>query len=111
MAEPVGGLKAGDAKKMKELERENATLKRLLTDAELEKTALKEIAKGNLSPARRRVAVHHLIDLMGVSERFASRVTGQHRTTQRHQPPRPHPQIQTPGCAPDAGLRGLQSSP
>jgi putative transposase len=42
-----GGLKADDAKKMKELERENATLKRLLADAELEKAALKEIASGN----------------------------------------------------------------
>ena len=43
-----GGLKADDAKKLKELERENATLKRLLADAELEKAALKEIAQGNL---------------------------------------------------------------
>jgi transposase InsO family protein len=43
--------------------------------------------------------VHHLIDLMGVSERFACRVTGQHRTTQRH-----HPAATTP-ADPDAGLR------
>ena len=42
-----GGLKAEDAKRLKDLERENATLKRLLADAELEKAALKEIAKGN----------------------------------------------------------------
>jgi putative transposase len=42
-----GGLKADDAKRLKNLERENATLKRLLADAELEKVALKEIAKGN----------------------------------------------------------------
>ena len=40
-----GGLKAEDAKRLKDLERENATLKRLLVDAELEKAALKEIAK------------------------------------------------------------------
>ena len=38
-----GGLKADDAKKLKELEKENSTLKRLLADAELEKAALKEI--------------------------------------------------------------------
>jgi putative transposase len=31
-----GGLKAANAKRLKELERENATLKRLLADAELE---------------------------------------------------------------------------
>ena len=42
-----GGLKADDAKRLKNLERENATLKRLLADAELEKAALKEIASGN----------------------------------------------------------------
>jgi len=41
------GLKADDAKRLKELERENSTLKRLLADAELEKAALNEIAKGN----------------------------------------------------------------
>lgn len=42
-----GGLKADDAKRLKDLERENVTLKRLFADAELEKAALKEIAKGN----------------------------------------------------------------
>src|SRR6201985_2307493 len=42
-----GGLKAEDAKRLKELERENSTLKRLLADAEVEKVALKEIARGN----------------------------------------------------------------
>ncbi len=41
-----GGLKADDAKRLKDLDKENATLKRLLADAELEKAALKEIAKG-----------------------------------------------------------------
>ncbi len=42
-----GGMTPDDAKRLKDLERENATLKRLLADAELEKVALKEIAKGN----------------------------------------------------------------
>ena len=40
-----GGFKA-DAKRLKDLGRENATLKRVLADAELEKAALKKIAKG-----------------------------------------------------------------
>ncbi|WP_085998539.1 IS3 family transposase [Nocardia vinacea] len=79
-----GGLKADDAKKLKDLERENATLKRLLAEAELEKAALKEIAKGKLlDPERRRAAVAHLMRVLEVSERFACRVTGQHRSTQR----------------------------
>ena len=42
-----GGLKADDLKRLKDLERENSTLKRLLAEAELEKAALKEIARGN----------------------------------------------------------------
>jgi hypothetical protein len=37
-----------------------------------------------LSAERRRAAVHHLMTVMQVSERFACRVTGQHRATQRH---------------------------
>ena len=41
-----GGLKAADAKRLKELEVENGRLKRLLAEAELEKLALKEISKG-----------------------------------------------------------------
>ena len=87
-----GGLKADDAKRLKDLERENATLKRLLAEAELEKAALKEIARGKLlSPERRRAAVHHLMQVMHVSERFACRVTGQFRTTQRHHPARRWP--------------------
>jgi putative transposase len=42
-----GGMNADDAKRLKDLERENVTLKRLLADAELEKAALREIARGN----------------------------------------------------------------
>ena len=42
-----GGMKVDQAKKLKELERENARLKRLLADAELDKAILKEAAEGN----------------------------------------------------------------
>ena len=41
-----GGMKANDAKRLKDLEKENATLKRLLADAELEKAALRELPRG-----------------------------------------------------------------
>ena len=40
-----GGMD-GDAKELKELREQNSRLKRLLADAELEKDALREIAKG-----------------------------------------------------------------
>ena len=42
-----GGLKAEDAKRLKELERENGKLKRIVADQLLENQALKEIARGN----------------------------------------------------------------
>ena len=42
-----GGLKTDQAKRLKELERENARLKRLLADAELDKAILREAADPN----------------------------------------------------------------
>jgi putative transposase len=41
-----GGMKADDVKRLKELEAENQTLKRIVADQVLENAALKEIAKG-----------------------------------------------------------------
>jgi putative transposase len=42
-----GGMKANDAKRLKELETENARLKKLVAEAELDKAMLKELAEGN----------------------------------------------------------------
>jgi putative transposase len=42
-----GGMKADDAKRLKELERENARLKRIVADQALDIDALREVAKGN----------------------------------------------------------------
>ena len=42
-----GGMKVDQAKRLKDLEKENARLKRLLADAELDKAILKEAASGN----------------------------------------------------------------
>ena len=42
-----GGLKVDQAKRLKELEKENARLKKLLADAHLDIAILKEAAKGN----------------------------------------------------------------
>lgn len=41
-----GGMKLDQAKRLKQLEGENARLKRLLADAELDKAILKEAASG-----------------------------------------------------------------
>jgi putative transposase len=42
-----GGMKADDAKRLRELERENQRLKRIVADQALEAQALREVAKGN----------------------------------------------------------------
>ena len=42
-----GGLKLDQAKRLKELEKENSRLKRLVAELSLEKQVLKDIAEGN----------------------------------------------------------------
>jgi len=72
-----GGLKMDQAKRFKELERENARLKRAVHP---ERSRVGKL----LSAARRRHYVHHVREMLGVSERRACRVLGQARSTQRH---------------------------
>jgi hypothetical protein len=56
-----GGMDPDAAKELKELREHNGRLKRLLAEAELEKDALHEVAKGKiLSPAAKRRAVDML---------------------------------------------------
>ena len=43
----TAGMKANEAKRLRELESENARLKKLLAEAELDKSMLKELAEGN----------------------------------------------------------------
>ena len=90
-----GGLKADDVKRLKDLERENAAPKRLLAEAELEKAALKEIARETSKPGPKvgsRSSPHG-----GDEGQRTVRLPG-HRT-QRHRP-RNHTQVDR-----DAALR------
>ncbi len=41
-----GGMEVSEAKRLRELEAENARLKRLLAEAELDKAAMKEVIEG-----------------------------------------------------------------
>jgi putative transposase len=43
-----GGLKLDQARRLKELERENARLRKAVSDLTLDKLVLKEVAEGNL---------------------------------------------------------------
>ena len=42
-----GGMKADDAKRLRQLELENARLKRIVADTELEIDVLREVSRGN----------------------------------------------------------------
>ncbi|MCH9667173.1 MAG: IS3 family transposase [Actinomycetia bacterium] len=95
-----GGMDTEAAKELKGLREQNARLKRLLADAELEKDALREVAKGKiLSPAAKRRAVDMLKDTLSMSERLACRAVGLARSTYRRLP-----LAQTP-TDPDADMR------
>ncbi|WP_377454553.1 IS3 family transposase [Rhodococcoides fascians] len=96
------GMDTDAAKELKELREQNSKLKRLLADAELEKDALREVAKGKiLGPAAKRAAVDMLVTTMGMSKRLACKAVGLARSTYSR-----IPIAQTP-ADPDAALRTL----
>ncbi|MBM4447380.1 MAG: IS3 family transposase [Chloroflexi bacterium] len=82
-----GGMHVEQAKRLKELERENTRLKRLVADLSLDNAILKEAAPGKLlSPSKRRRIVELVCQVLSVSERRACKVLSQARATQRHVP-------------------------
>ncbi|MEP1142411.1 MAG: IS3 family transposase [Henriciella sp.] len=82
-----GGLQIGQAKRMKDIEKENARLRPAVSDLTLDNQILQEVVRGKfLSPSRKRIAVDHVVEELGVSVRRACRVVGQHRSTQRRVP-------------------------
>ncbi|QDL94113.1 IS3 family transposase (plasmid) [Paroceanicella profunda] len=82
-----GGMSRDQLKRLKELEQENARLRRAVSDLTLDKLILSEAAPGKLlSPSRRRRCIDHVRQELGVSERRACRALGQHRSTQRKVP-------------------------
>jgi Transposase len=65
-----GGMKAEEAKRLRELEKENARLKRIVADQALDKPDPQRSRAGKLlSPARRRIAVRHVRWCFRISER------------------------------------------
>ncbi|WP_156170746.1 IS3 family transposase [Croceicoccus naphthovorans] len=91
-----GGLEVSEARRLRELESENAKLKRLLADTMLDNVALKDLlGKKVLTPAAMREAVAHLRACHGMSERRACRVIDADRKSVRYRSTRDD----------DAGLR------
>src|SRR6476469_2207277 len=82
-----GGLKGDQVKRLKELEKENepaaqGSVGPDAREADPERGCLGKL----LSPSRRRRCVDHVMAKFSVSERFACKVLGQHRSTQRKKP-------------------------
>jgi putative transposase len=82
-----GGLEYEVVEWLRELEAENARLRRAVSDLTLDKLILTEAVNERLlSPELRRACVENVEAALGVSERRACRVLGQHRSTQRKRP-------------------------
>ncbi|MCK1552835.1 IS3 family transposase [Bradyrhizobium sp. 177] len=92
-----GGLDVSDAKRLRQLEDENAKLKKLLAEQMLDAAALRELLfKKMVGPVAKREAVAHLQAVMGLSERRACGIVGADRKMVRYRSCRP----------PDTELRG-----
>ncbi|WP_411914398.1 MULTISPECIES: IS3 family transposase [Hydrogenophaga] len=84
-----GGMQVSEAQRLRELESENAKLKRLLAEAHLDMHALKSVLGGKaLAPQARREAVTRMVSEHHLSERRACRLVGLSRDSYRH-PPQP----------------------
>jgi putative transposase len=82
-----GGLEHEVVEWLKELETENARLRRAVSDLTLDKLILTKAVNERLpSPELRRACIESVEAALGVSERRACRVLGQHRSTQRKRP-------------------------
>ncbi|WP_156416671.1 MULTISPECIES: IS3 family transposase [unclassified Sphingopyxis] len=80
-----GGLEVSEARRLRELESENAKLKRLLADTMLDNVALKDLLfKKVVTPAAKREAAAHLQATHGMSERRACRVIDADRKSVRY---------------------------
>ncbi|MEZ5689234.1 MAG: IS3 family transposase [Caenibius sp.] len=79
-----GGMEVSDARRLKELESENAKLKRLLADAMLDKAALKDLLAKSSDARRAAEAVAHLQVCHGMRERRACRVIDADRKSVRY---------------------------
>ena len=82
-----GSLKSDVVEWLMELEAENGRLRRAVSELTLDKLILMEVLNGRcLNPELRRTSVDNVRAVLGVSERRACRVLGQHRSTQRKVP-------------------------
>jgi transposase-like protein len=93
-----GGMKVEQAKCLKDPEKENTRLKKLVADLSLDNAILKRGGPGKLlSPSKRHKMVTYVCEKYHVSERRACRAAEQARTTQRNAPVAPYEKAQITG--------------
>ena len=85
----MGMLEVNQAKQLKELQRENARLKRMLADEMLGKELLKEALEKVMSPGHKRQIVEELVAGRRCTARAACRHFGLHRSTFAYQAKEP----------------------
>ena len=84
-----GGMDVSEAKRLKQLEDENAKLKKLLAEQMLGATAMRSFCKKNTWLAVKREAVAQLRAMVGMSERRACSIVGADREMVRYRSRRP----------------------
>ncbi len=84
------GWSVKDARKYRELEKENGELKKMLADSLLKIRVLEEVnAKKMVSPLQKRRAVQGVVQAGLCSQRRACRYLSVHRSSHRHTPKQP----------------------
>ncbi|MGO4549478.1 IS3 family transposase [Lysobacter sp. 2RAF19] len=75
-----GGMEASDLRRVKDLEAENAKLKRMYAELALDNAAMKELIEKIVGPARKREAVRFLLETQGRPLRRACDCVGLSRS-------------------------------
>jgi putative transposase len=78
-----GRMDSDQLGQLRELQRENARLRRLVTVLSRRQVVLQEVVEEFLTPVQRRQAVEHIQKALSVSQRHACAVLRQSRSTQR----------------------------
>ena len=79
-----GVLGSSELRRLKQLEKENTELKRLVADLSLHKAMLQDVLAKRLTLGRRHNLVRHVQDAFGVSRRRGCGALRFHRSSQRY---------------------------
>jgi len=102
------GFNQEQLERVMSLQNENARLRRELESLQLDRLIFMEVSKELLAtPTARRAWIEYITAVLGVSERHACKVLGQHRSTQRKIPKFPARSYLKPSHQPDSNSRSL----